>query len=98
MTLPASPIPTGVVTVNGTDVPVRGLSRTEALHMSELEGVQAAEVYVLSTGAGVTPEEAERWLGEVTNDVADLLTDKILRLSGLLGRDGKDPQPSPSDD
>jgi hypothetical protein len=98
MTLPASPIPVGVVTVNGTDVPVRGLSRTEALHMAGLEDTHAAEVYCLSIGAEVTPEEAERWLGEVTNAVADLLTDKILRLSGLLGQDGKAPQPSPSDD
>jgi hypothetical protein len=98
MTLPGSPIPTGVVTIAGTDVSVRGLSRTEALHMSEIGDIHGAEVYCLATGAGVTPEEAERWLGEVTNDVADLLTDKILRLSGLIGRDGKDPQPSPSDD
>lgn len=97
--LPAVPLPRKTVDVAGSSVEIRSLSRTEALHVtSDFKGAagsgadaDAAEIFVLSRGVGVTEEEAKRWRDETDPIEAGKVIDGILILSGIaeLGEDGE---------
>ena len=86
--LPIKPLPTGSVTIEGTDVPIRALSFTETKAMVSLnDDTDAADVLVLTAGTGATDDEARAWLaGTDAATVNDLLL-AILRLSGLASSD-----------
>lgn len=79
--LPPSPLPTKVIQVNGRDVSIRSMSRTEARTFAEQEG--DSEHYILACGADVTEDEARAWLSSVDTPTATGLMTEILRLSGL---------------
>ena len=88
--LPAVPLPTAMVDVAGTKVEVRGLSRAEAVALQAFEGdYDAAEVFVLSRGAGVEEEVAAEWRRTSPPDACAALIDKIVELSALDGSAGK---------
>ena len=83
--LPKIELPTDVVDLHGTKVEVRGLSRSEFLHMAkEAEGdVETAEILALAAGAGCTVEEAKEWReNSPSGDVGKVL-DRISELSGM---------------
>lgn len=89
MTLPIKPLPTGTVTIEGTDVPIRGLSRSEVLKLQTFEGNEdEAEPFVVAAGTGVSIDEARQWLGSVDLVTGGLLIVGIFKLSGLTS----DPQ------
>ena len=83
--LPPSPLATGTHTVNGVEVAIRSLSRTEAIRMQSFVGHEdEAETHVLSCATGVTEDEAREWLASVDLETGGELIEAILRLSGLL--------------
>lgn len=95
-TLPIKPLPRDTVTIEGTAVEVRGLSRSEALRLHIEYGearADEAEDFILSCGAGVTMQEAHDWRNATDADTAGLLVDRIVGLSGMT-EDGKDPKAS----
>ena len=91
MTLPIKPLPTGTVTIEGTDVPIRGLSRTEVVKLQSFEGREDdAEPFVVAAATGVSVDEARQWLGSVDLVTGGRLLVAIFELSGLVSAD---PQP-----
>lgn len=82
--LPITPVATGTAKVGGTDVPIRSLTREEARRFVEAEGGLPSEVIVLTSGVGVTEDEAREWLSTVDFPTGTGLVTDILRLSGLL--------------
>ena len=85
MALPDVPLPTGSVTIGGTDVPIRSLARSEVLRIRSFVGAEDdAEPFIVACGTGCTPEEATAWLGAVELDVGGVLVEAILALTGLL--------------
>lgn len=84
MSLPKVELPTGEVDIQGTKVPVRGLSRVEVLEMGQHEDdIGKAEAIALMYGAGVTLEEAQSWRENTPADQVGIVLDKIVELSGL---------------
>lgn len=82
--LPPVPLPTDTVNVAGVDVPVRGLSRSESLHITQMNGdIDAAETYLLARGAGVSEEDAKAWRDSAPADAVGAVVDRIVELSGL---------------
>jgi hypothetical protein len=70
--------------VNGEDVTIRSLSRAEALHLQSFQGREAdAEPFIVSKGASVSEDEAQKWLNSTDTETAGVLIDAILDLSGL---------------
>lgn len=101
-TLPVKPLPTGSVTIEGTDVPIRSLSRSEVVRLRTFEGNEDdAEPFIVAAGAGVTEDEARTWLGSVDVVTGGELVFSILRLTGLAsdpqaGSTGEGPAERPS--
>lgn len=88
MSLPIKPLPTGTVSIEGTDVPIRGLSRSEVIRLQRFEGNEEdAEPFVVAAGAGITEDEARKWLGSVDVVTGGELVVGILRLTGLTSAD-----------
>ena len=98
MTLPTVRLRTGSVTIAGTDVPIRALSRLEVLRVAEMDNVEA-EPYILSCAAGVPLEEATTWLQSVDADTGNIVGQAILRLSATMdppaGSTGEGPTAKP---
>lgn len=100
MTLPSKPLPTGSVTIAGTEVPIRALSRTEVVRLRTFEGNEVeAEPFVVACATGETDEAARVWLGSVDVETGGELIDAVLRLTGLLdpqkGSTGEGPDAQP---
>lgn len=100
MTLPSKPLPTGSVSIAGTDVPIRALSRSEVLRVRTFEGNEDdAEPYVISCATGVSVEEATAWLASIDVETGGALIEAIFRLTGLLdpraGSTGEGPGEKP---
>lgn len=90
MALPVVALPTGTVTVAGVPIAVRGLSRSEAIHLASLgTDFEAAENFVLATGAGITAEAAKAWRDSTPADVVGPVVELIADLSGLGDDRGK---------
>lgn len=82
--LPPVALPTDTVSVAGVDIVVRGLSRAEATRIAQFNGdVGAAETFVLACGVGISEEDANAWRDATPPDVAGLVVDRIIELSGL---------------
>lgn len=87
MPLPVTPLPTSTVSMSGTDVEIRSLSRAQSLRMRAIrEEGGDAEAYVLARSTGVSDTEAAEWLDAVTNDVALGVIRAIFELSGLVDK------------
>lgn len=101
-TLPSKPLPTGSVTIEGTVVPIRGLSRSEVMRLRTFDGNEDdAEPYVVACGSGVTEDEAREWLGSTDLVTGGLLIEGIFKLTGLMsdppmGSTGDGPAERPS--
>lgn len=80
-------LPTDTVEVPGVgEVVVRGLSRAEAIQVSELDGADAVEIRMLAAGMvdpELTVEEVVQWRS--TKEPAEIrpVSDRILQLSGM---------------
>ncbi len=86
MPLPIVPLATGTVTINGTEVPIRALSRSEVVRMRSFEGTEdQAEPFVVSWGTDVSLEEASEWLNSVPTEAGGALIEAIFVLTGLVG-------------
>lgn len=84
MGLPKIALPKDEVDLDGTKVPVRGLSRAEVLEMGTYgEDISKAETIALMYGCGVTEEEAQQWREDTPADAVGLVLDRIVELSGL---------------
>jgi hypothetical protein len=100
MTLPSKPLPTGSVTIEGTEVPIRGLSRAQVLHLQKLvANDEDAEPYLISAGTGVSVEEAGEWLASIDLVTGGELVEAIFRVTGLMdpqkGSTGEGPGEKP---
>lgn len=85
MGLPVLPLPTSVVVVGGVEVPIRSLSRAEALRLRTFDGdVEQVENWILACGAGVSEEEAALWRNATDAEAAGVVVDAICELSGLV--------------
>lgn len=84
MALPKFDIPRASVDVAGVAIEVRGLSRKEMHSLRDADDDLAlAEATALACGADIPVEEAVEWLANTPSDLASLVLDKILELSGL---------------
>jgi hypothetical protein len=91
--LPIIPLPASVVDVNGTPVPFRSLSRSEALALQDYRGREGeAEVYILVKATGCTEDEAQAWRDATMTMEAGKLIDAILVFSGLAEDEDVDPK------
>lgn len=92
MALPIVPLGTGSVTIGGSPVDIRSLSRAEALRLNGYRGREdEAEVFILMAGTGCTEAEAQEFREETDVDTAGVLIDAILVLSGLASDNPKTP-------
>lgn len=84
MDLPKIALPTSEVLVGDTLVPIKSLTRSQALKVHTFEGREdEAEDFILACGTGLTMAEAHAWRDSVDLHTAGLLTDAIIVLSGL---------------
>ncbi len=96
--LPSIPLPSKVVTLSdGSEVVIRSLSRADALKVTTefRDNPDAAEVFVLVHGVGVSNAEATKWRKETAIEDAGAVIDGIIFLSGLAEppkAEGDDPK------
>ena len=94
-TLPPAPQRTGSVTVAGTAVPIRSLSRAEALELRTLadqpDADRLGEILLISRGSGVSEDEAAAWWDASDAGDVQALVGAIAALSRLGGPDGTAP-------
>lgn len=89
MPLPEIKIPTDIVRIGDDDVPVRGLTRAEAVRIQALgPDVEAMEILMLACGTDTSEAEVRAWIEATPAGTVEPLSDAIVRLSGL----GKDAQ------
>ncbi len=101
MPLPLTPMPTGSVTVAGTAVPIRSLSRGERLMLATFdEDYRAAEAFIVASGTDTPVEEAKDWLYRASVEDADALIGAITELSGFAASkdEGADEDPPTTSD
>jgi hypothetical protein len=98
--LPPVPLAVGTTLVGGTEVPIRSLTRAEALELRALAGEADAdrlgEIYLIAKGTGVDPADAEAWWESSDPMAVQKLIRDIAVVSRLQGEDGKDPNAAPS--
>jgi hypothetical protein len=98
--LPPVPLAVGTTLVGGTEVPIRSLTRAEALELRALAGQPDAdrlgEVYLIAKGTGVDPADAEAWWESSDPVAVQKLVRDIAVVSRLQGEDGKDPNSAAS--
>lgn len=92
MTLPIRTLPRDEFTFkDGTKLPIRGLSRAEALHLRTLDGdVTEIEVHTIKAATDTTEDEARAWHSTTPNEEIAELVDAIAGLSGFDVDTGKD--------
>ena len=93
--LPPVPLAVGTTLVGGTEVPIRSLTRAEALELRSLAGQPDAdrqgEIFLIAKGTGVDPAEAEAWWESSDPIAVQKLVGDLAEVSRLQGKDGKDP-------
>lgn len=98
--LPAVPLAVGTALVGGAEVPIRSLTRAEALELRAIadqpDAGRRGEVYLIAKGTGVDPAEAEAWWESSDPIAVQKLVEDIAVVSRLQGRDGKAPNSPPS--
>lgn len=94
MALPRVPLPEAEVDVAGTPVKIRGISRAEAVALSkQTDDLDALEVALVALATGETEDAVVEWRATVPYDVAGVLVDAVMELSGLdeLGKGSNGP-------
>ena len=98
--LPPVPLAVGTTLVGLTEVPIRSLTRAEALELRGLAGQPDAdrqgEIFLIAKGTGVEPAEAEAWWESSDPIAVQKLIQDIAVVSRLQSKDGKDPNSPPS--
>lgn len=91
MSLPIRQLPTGTHTFSdGVSVPIRSLSRAEALQIRALgDDVTAVEIQCIQYATGASAGEAARWHSASPTADVEGLVNAIARLSGLDPDEGK---------
>jgi len=91
MTLPVRTLPQGEYRFkDGTTLPIRGLSRAEALQLRGLQDdIVKLEILSIKAATNVTEEEATAWHSATPNDEVAGLIDEIAKLSGFDMDTGK---------
>lgn len=89
--LPVRQLPQGEFRFDdGVVMPIRGLSRAEAIQIRELEDDAAAiEILCIKASTGATEEEAKAWHSVTPNSDIERLINEIAKLSGLDVETGK---------
>jgi hypothetical protein len=99
--LPPIPLAVGTTLVGGTEVPIRSLTRAEALELRALAGEPDAdrrgEIFLIERGTGVDPAQAETWWESSDPMAVQKLVEDIAVVSRLRGRDGKAPNSAASE-
>jgi hypothetical protein len=92
MSLPIRQLPRGEYRFkDGTVLPIRGLSRAEALQLQGLgSNVTRLEILCIKAATDVTEEAAEEWHKTTPNEEVAELVDEIAKLSGFDVDTGKD--------
>lgn len=73
-----------------TVIPIRGLTRAEAIQLRGLgDDVVAIEILCIKAATGVPEEEAKAWHSATPNDEVERLVNEVARLSGLDPDEGK---------
>lgn len=92
MTLPIRQLPRGeFMFKDGTLLPIRGLSRAEAIELRGLgDDITRLEILCIKAATGVSEEEAEAWHLATPNNEVEELVNEIAKLSGLDDTEGKD--------
>lgn len=94
MGLPSIPLSRDVVRVGGEDLPIRSLSRDEAVRVVNFDDAATAEVFVIACGTDTSEDEAGAWRKVTSSPNVNLLLDAVMELSGLVPKDGADPKRS----
>lgn len=90
--LPKVPTKTSSVDVQGTDIPIRGLTRAEHMHVGKLVNenkVSEGEIYCLSKGTDEPLEEARQWYHDTDSDDVKKVLDAIGVLTGVDPEESK---------
>lgn len=92
MALPIRQLPRGTYTFpDGVELPIRGLSRAEAIQLRELgDDASAIEILCIAAATNATKEEATAWLQSTPQAEIEGLVNAIAKLSGLDADEGKD--------
>jgi hypothetical protein len=93
--LPPVPLAVGTTLVGGTEVPIRSLTRAEALELRAMAGEPDAdrrgEIFLIARGTGADATEAEAWWESSDPIAVGKLVEDIAVVSRLRGKDGTDP-------
>ena len=82
--LPPFPLLRSSVDLDGHKVEIRALSRAEILQLARFQDdPDAGEDHVLAAGAEIDIDEAREWRRSTPPEIAGLVVDAILELSGL---------------
>jgi hypothetical protein len=92
MGLPVLPLARGSFTIGDETIPIRSLSRDEALRVVNFEDIASAEVLVISAGTDVSEDEAIAWRKATDSGAVSALMDAVMELSGLIPKAGLDPK------
>lgn len=85
MPLPAGQLATGSWTINGTSIPIRSLSRTEAFKIRTLgDDLEAVEVHLIACGTSSTADEVGLFRDSTDPKAVDDLVEAIAKLSGIM--------------
>ena len=90
MALTPGQLRTGSVTVDGTEIGFRSLSRSEALHIQGMSP-EEAEPFIAARATDSTEDEATKWLDTHDVDEGNELITAICKLS-RLGKGTGDPK------
>jgi hypothetical protein len=82
MALPIGQLSRDSVTINGTAIEFRSLSRSEALHIQGMD-TEEAEKFIVARSTGNSEDDAAKWLDSVNVDDGGQLVTAILVLSAL---------------
>lgn len=100
MPLPTVPLAVGTSEVGGEAVPIRSLTRGEALELRAMQGQPDAdrrgEVFLISRATGVPEAEAAEWWSASDPIAVQRLVRDIGIVSRLISEDPADPKQPPS--
>ena len=89
MSLPIVPLDVDTITIGGTSVQYRSLSREQVTRLASFgSDTDAAESYMISCSTGVTIDEAAEWRKQVSAPTVNELLTAISIISGLRSAKG----------
>lgn len=90
MSLPEIALPTDTVTIAGQEIPIRSLSRQEAIDLQKYQtDADEGEVYMIACATGLDMDEVRAWRKATPTMAVQPLMEAIVSLSGLDDEDPK---------